>query len=894
MPPSVGMRFGRYEVLARLGSGGMGEVFRARDHDLQREVAIKFLPERFTSDTIRLSRFAQEARAASQLNHPNIVTIHEIGTTAGLPYIVMELVQGQTLRALLAVARPLPVRRTLEIASQLADGLAKAHAAGIVHRDLKPENVMVTEDGFVKILDFGLAKLVTSESGDREIWLDSDHPTWPEASPSPQTAAGAVLGTVGYMSPEQARGRPVDFRADQFAFGAIVYEMATGAQAFHRETPAQTLSAIIESPPAPIATRNSAFPAPARWLVERCLEKDPSARYASTLDLARDLRGLRERMSTAAGDSGSLSPDAAPAPSRLRRLALLAAVTLVLAALLSWTGPPVIDRVSVSLGLRPLPADKRVAVLPFAAPSGRPDDMARAAGLARLMTNRLAQLEAFQKTLSVEPESNVLESGVRSAEQARRALNATLVVTGSVQRVGESIVLIASIEDTRRNRVVRAARADDEDALIEEVVRLLALELADDGQAALRASAAGVAEAATLTAQGLAYTPYAEGRTALERYDQLKSLERAIELFGQALERDPRYALAHAGLAQAFWRQFRIEKKPELARLAEEHARRCLEIDDLPAGGWVTMGMIHAGTGRAEEALRDFQRALDRNPRSADAHRERAEALERLGRWDEAEAAYHRAIELRPESWANQNYLGAFLAARGRFEEAERAFRAALALAPDNARAWSNLGATLIRLGRMEEAETALEKSLDLSPSSSAFSNLGVILFRQGRWADAARTFERATAVNARDYRVWRNLGAARYWAPGERDQSQDAYRRAAELGEEERKLDPGNPRLLAELAECRAMLGQRAASRRVAEEAAAIANADVTAARTLADTYEQLGEREDALRWLGVALRGGYTREDFERDPWLERLRTDQRYEALVGDRLAPGAKTR
>src|SRR5512139_3118192 len=212
MPPAIGMRFGRYELVERLGAGGMGEVFRARDRDLERDVAVKFLPERFTSDPDRLARFAQEARAASSLNHPNIVTIHEIGQTSGLPYIVMEFVDGQTLRRFIR-DRAEPAKRTLDIAVQLADGLAKAHAAGIVHRDLKPENVMVTRDGYVKILDFGLAKLTEEDGGGERPAGEhvSRMPTWPDVQDSPNTAAGAVMGTVGYMSPEQARGWPVDY-----------------------------------------------------------------------------------------------------------------------------------------------------------------------------------------------------------------------------------------------------------------------------------------------------------------------------------------------------------------------------------------------------------------------------------------------------------------------------------------------------------------------------------------------------------------------------------------------------------------------------------------------------------------------------------------------------------
>lgn len=893
MPPSVGMRFGRYEVLARLGSGGMGEVFRARDHDLEREVAIKFLPERFASDALRLSRFAQEARSASSLNHPNIVTIHEIGQTSGLPYIVMELVQGRTLRAMMT-GRPLPVRRTLEIASQLADGLAKAHGAGIVHRDLKPENVMVSEDGYVKILDFGLAKLLTTDGGDREIWFDSDHPTWPDASPSPQTAAGAVLGTVGYMAPEQARAQVVDFRADQFAFGAIVYEMAAGVQAFHRDTPAQTLAAIIESAPPPLATRNPAFPGPARWMVERCLGKDPSSRYASTVDLARDLRDLRERLSEPSTESPSRPAEAAPSGRRVRRVGLFLLLTAALAGLASWAGPPLVERAGVSLGLWSLPAEKRVAILPFAAPSGRSEDETRAAGIAALMTNRLAQLEAFQKTFSVEPTSNVLEAGVRSAEQARRALGATLVVTGSVQRVGGRVVLIANIEDTRRNRTVRAARAESEDALIDEVVRLLALELADSARAVLRASASGVAEAATLTAQGFAYAPYSEGRTALERYDQLKSLERAIALFSQALERDPRYALAHAGLAQAFWRRYRIEREPSLARLAEEHAHRSLEIDDLPAGPWTTIGLIRSGTGRAEEALADFAKALERDPRSPDAHRERGLALERLGRDDEAEATYRRAIELRPDLWSNHNYLGAFLYERGRYPQAEAAFRRALDLAPGNARVLGNLGGVAHAQGRLEEAERIYRESLAENPSASVAGNLAALQFDERRYADAARTLEGAAERFGRDYRLWRNLGAALYWAPGERSRAAAAYRRASALAEEDRRLDPDDPRLLAHLADCRAMLGDAGRARTLAAEAERLAPQDRRVAATLAGVFEHLGDRLESLRQLEVALLGGHPRRDIEADPTFEQLRKDPRWARLAPPRAAdpPGRK--
>jgi Tol biopolymer transport system component len=318
MTLAAGTRLGPYEIQAPLGTGGMGEVWRARDFRLSRQVAIKVLPADVAGDTSRLRRFEKEARSASALNHPNIVTIYEIGTTDSVSWIAMELIEGRTLREVLFPGA-LPIKRFLPIAAQIADGLARAHEAGIVHRDLKPENVMVTKDGLVKILDFGLAKLTTTGSGSDE---GSQLPTETGTSP------GVVLGTVGYMSPEQAGAQPVDFRSDQFSFGSILYELATGKRAFQRGTAVDTLSAILHEEPKPVGAINPEAPAPLRWIVERCLAKEPGDRYVSTRDLARELSTLRDRLGEASG-SGTV---VASRPMRLRvsllSLAVLSAVAM--------------------------------------------------------------------------------------------------------------------------------------------------------------------------------------------------------------------------------------------------------------------------------------------------------------------------------------------------------------------------------------------------------------------------------------------------------------------------------------------------------------------------------------------------------------------------------------
>jgi Tol biopolymer transport system component len=306
-----------------LGAGGMGEVYRARDTRLGREVALKVLPEAVAEDRSRLARFEQEARAASALNHPNIVTIHDIGRGGETAYIAMELVEGKTLREL-AAGGPLPVRRVLGVAAQIAEGLAKAHSAGIVHRDLKPENLMVSKDGFVKILDFGLAKLVEPQSGELSAMPTLAHP---------ETHPGTVLGTVAYMSPEQASGEALDFRSDQFSLGAILYEMATGQKAFQKKTAAETMSAIIREEPEPVAKLRPELPLPVRWMLDRCLAKDRDERYASTRDLARDLASVRDHISEVSGGSGAALASTVRPRRRIARLvagAVLAA-SLILA-----------------------------------------------------------------------------------------------------------------------------------------------------------------------------------------------------------------------------------------------------------------------------------------------------------------------------------------------------------------------------------------------------------------------------------------------------------------------------------------------------------------------------------------------------------------------------------
>jgi tetratricopeptide (TPR) repeat protein len=704
------------------------------------------------------------------------------------------------------------------------------------------------------------------------------------------------------MSPEQAAGQPAGFQADQFSLGAILYELATGRRAFARKTTVQTLSAILESEPPPLHEVNPSFPPPARWVVERCLAKNPADRYASTVDLAHQLRSVREHFAEASSGP-SIADGALPKPRR--RLRAWPIVATVLAALVVLLGllavPSVNDFVRERLGLLPLPAEKRVAVLPVVCRGGIEAERDACEGMFDFVIAKLGEQERFQRALSVVPAVEIRQSGVDSADAARRRLGATLAVHITAEQVGDQSLLSVSLIDTARLRQLRGSSrtfatsgVSRLDQAVDAVVEVLNLQLDEDAKSALRAGGTSVAAAATLFAQGLQATPYQTARTALEKYDQQRSLEQAIELFNRALELDRDYAHALAGLGEARLRLYQLTRQPEQIALAEGHCRRALELDNTLGQAWQTLGNLHAQTGQPEEALGDFKKALDRRPANAEIYRDIASAYDKLNRPKDAEAAFQTAFGLRPSSWSIYSYYGSFLNSKNRYVEAEAAFRQAMQMAPDNARLWSNLGGALYNQGRRGEALAAFDRSIAIHPSGIGYSNVATIRFYKGEYGAAARALEQASTLSPRDYRIWRNLGAAYYWAPGERERAAAAYSKAMELGEQERRIDATNGRLVIELADCAAMLGDKARALTLVDEALRLAPGNSQVQYMAADVYETLRDRDAALRWLGTALRAGYQRAELERSPSFERLRADPRYQKMIAALPAASSKPR
>ncbi len=789
-------QFGRYEILQRIGSGGMGEVYRARDLTLGREVAIKVVREQTSGDPDRLQRFEQEARSASALNHPNIVTIHEIGSVDGIRYIAMELVEGRTLREILHEG-PLLTRRALQLAAQAADGLAQAHAANIVHRDLKPENIMVTDDGRVKILDFGLAKLMSPLP-------DQDAPT--QSGKFQATAPGRIMGTASYMSPEQAMGHAADFRSDLFSCGAILYEMATGRCAFRRPSFAQTLTAIIEDDPEPIGSLNPAVPPPLRWIIERCLAKDPGERYASTRDLARDLEGVLAHLAEVSPSPHLTGTERTQAKAILSRRALIVGLVVAVSvvAVARWMPRPVgspTQALAVSAGSA---ARHSVAMLGFKNLSGQVGTAWLSTALAEMLSTELAA----GGRLRTIPGENVgrmkMELSLADAQslakdtlaQVGRNLGTDLVLIGSYVTLPESRLRIdLRLQEVAEGESVAVlAESGTEAELIDLVTRVgsrlrQSMGVEEPPTAEGRVVAAGAPsnlEAQRLFAQGLA---------------KLRVLEAlaARDLLQKAAAADPQTPMIHVALADA-WAMLGYDAR------AREEAQRALDVSTgLPreqrlavearyremAGEWdkaieiygallaffpdnVEYGLRLASAqstgGRGDDALATLDR-LRRLPAPAprDARIDLAEAVVAQSRGD-----FKRQLAAARRAANEGNAQGArLLVAQARMREeyaldrlgevhkatiaAEEARRIYAEAGDRVGLAWTlnGIGTTAWFHGDLEKARSTWEEALAVrreighrSGVAVSLHNLGLVFWEQGDLAGARRNLEEGHAID--------------------------------------------------------------------------------------------------------------------------------------------------
>jgi serine/threonine protein kinase/tetratricopeptide (TPR) repeat protein len=870
--PEEGRRFGRYQIAETLGAGGMGDVYRARDLQLGRDVAVKFLPDRFALDVGRLARFDREARAASSLNHPNIVTVHEVGELDGVPYIVMERVEGRTLREVLA-ERPLALAAVLKIASQIADGLGKAHGAGIVHRDLKPDNVMVNADGYVKILDFGLAKL-SDDSSDGHV---SSAATTTGTDPlvhAPDTEAGGILGTIGYMSPEQAAGRKADFRSDQFSLGVILYEMLTGRRAFQRASHPQTLAAIIESEPEPVEKYNPGVPAPVRWILERCLAKKPEDRYASTLDLARELQVVREHLAESLVISWG--PRVLTPELRRRKLGVTLGAAAVLAIGLVFLARSQLPRTPARGPDAKMPV---VAILPLANLSPDPSLDHLSVGIADLLITRLASLPG----LTVVSRSATLHYQGQATNKVAADLGAALLVNGAVhQSDGELLVTVSLVRPDDSVAWGREYKANGED------LSSLVGRLAEGLSAALEVTLTAADRerlARPPTTDRNALIDYSRARALLERPDVPGNVDRAVEGFSAAIQKDPRFALAHAGLGDAYWAKYRESKDESWPPKAKASITEALRLDPEQEQVRMALADMYKATGQVDSAIEELGRAIALRPKDDQPHLALATILAEQGRFDDSIREARIAIDLRPSYGQNHAALGYAYYRKGDYSSAIRAYRRATELQPDNPRAFQMLGAGYQADGDADQALENYRRAIAIRPDSRSYANIGSLQSMQGRFGEAARAFEEAVKLEPGSPAAHRSLGDA-YQRSGEPAKAQQAYWQAVKLSESMLRVNPQDGQTMAQLAVCEAKLGRRTQAARHISEALRLSPNDAPVLYRDAVIHTYFGERAEAVASLKAALSHGYSVALARRDNDLVPLRTLPEYRALVADR--------
>ena len=746
-----GTSFGRYQIQSLLGAGGMGEVYRAHDTKLRRDVAIKFLPSQFTTDQERLRRFEKEACAASSLNHPNILTIHEVGSEDGLHFMTMEFIDGVTLRQH-ATPKKLTLREVFDVSIQVASALTAAHAAGIIHRDIKPENIMVRPDGYVKVLDFGLAKLTEHQN----------HRSDPEAATIVKTEPGVIMGTASYMSPEQARGQDVDARTDIWSVGVVIYELITGRLPFEGHTPSDVISMILQKDPPVLRYHAPEVPGELERIIGKALTKDREERYQTAKDLLIDLKRLKEQLSvdaeiertrpgamrgaTSLGGTVAETDRTQRAPTSSieyflngikehRKSVMLGAIVLVaLAATFAYMYFKRSDATAID----------SIAVLPFTNVSGDPNMEYLSEGIADNIADSLSQLPG----LRVVPLSKVARYKNRDVDpqEVGNDLGVRAVLVGRVMQRGDNLSIRAELVDVAQvsrlwgeqyNRKLSDILAVQEE-IAQEIFETLRVQLSGDAKRRLTKRYTDNIEA---------YQLYLQGRYFWNRRTD-DNLRKAVDSFQKAIEKDPNYALAYAGLADSYallgGPVYGAERSDQTVTKAKTAALKALELDNTLAEAYTSLGYINSTyEWDFPSAEKNYKRALELNPSYATAHHWYGLTyLSYVGRHEEAILETQRAAQLDPLSLIiNASYGRAFHYAK-QYDKAIQQFQKTVELDPSFVRAHLYLGWTYEAKGMFKEAIAEYEKARALDDSPVLVASLAHGLAVSGRKDEARKLLD--------------------------------------------------------------------------------------------------------------------------------------------------------
>jgi eukaryotic-like serine/threonine-protein kinase len=779
-----GTRLGGYEIRSQLGVGGMGEVYLAHDIKLDRNVALKILPPSVADDRQRMKRFEQEAKAASALNHPNILTIYQIDDAEGTNFIATEFVDGQTLRHRL-IQEPIELGIVLDLTIQIAAALSAAHHAGIVHRDIKPENIMLRRDGIVKVLDFGLAKLIVDNSAN----IDTQAPTKTPFKTDP----GTVVGTTIYMSPEQARGIEVDARTDIFSLALVLYEMVTGGSPFARSTSNEVLAALLSDvEQQPLARYSRNVPVELERIVSKALRKNREDRYQTVKDLLLDLQSLKKELEFERRLERSLPPKSksvtakeehadsettteSPAPTdfsgsrfaspiklnqRSMVITFIALLTVALAAAAYY-----------HFGRERAEAINSIAVLPFVNASGDPNMEYLADGIAESLMNSLSQLPNL-KVMSRNTAFRY-KGKEQDVETVGKELNVRAVLTGTLKQIGDQIVINVSLDDALDSHQIWGSQYDRKVSDLLSVQQQIARDIT--GNLRLKLSSADESRLTKrYTENPEAYQLYLKGRFYLNKRTG-DGVRKGIEYFQQALEKDPSYALGYAGLADGYFLLTAFADTPPKESFPKSKAavKRALELDETLAEAHASLASTLFFYDRNyAESDREFRRAIELNPNYATAHHWYGVTyLAKMERFDEAIAEVKRAQEIDPLSIIINADLGNTYINAHQFEKAIEQLRKTIEMDQGFYFAHWQLGVAYEATGKLHDATLEYQKARELNDDPWVLALLGHVYAASGKRAEATKTLEQLREISKQRY-VPAYSFAIVYAALGEKDQA--------------------------------------------------------------------------------------------------------------------------
>jgi serine/threonine protein kinase/tetratricopeptide (TPR) repeat protein len=859
----IGKAVSHYLILAKIGAGGMGEIYLAEDTKLERKVALKFLPKHMTEDREARTRFEREAKAAAALNHPNIVTVYEVGEHEGQVFIAMEYIEGRTLKELIAetltpsALHPMPIPLVLDIATQIASGLAAAHAKGIVHRDIKPQNIVIDRDGHVKILDFGLAKLKGA---------------------SPLTQESFAMGTVHYMSPEQGLGREVDPRSDIWSLGVVLFQLVSGKLPFHGEYDQAVIYAILNEETPPLGVETVPAGAGLEKVIRRCLAKKRQDRYPSVEALAAALRELDSAMAPTRPEQSS--------GRKLSRRPFLAAIPiLLLSSLLGFfaLNPRARASLGQALGLGSLPRARHIAVLPILA-KGDADARALGDGFTALIIDKLTWLEKFHDSLWTISTVDVFENSGKPSQTLRRMWGCNLFVSGDLQAERNTLRLRLKLQDAATGRQLNQVEFEGsmanltvfQEGLLPGLLQLLDLAASPGDDRYVNFGGTSMPGAFALFLKGWGW---------IKRNANAGGQDKGIQLLERALQQDRHFLQARMALIEALLARSRPVRDEARLQKAEEQGRLLMQA----AGQWAPARLAWAGileeSDRKAEALAALQQALRLDARSYPACISLAKACADEGRSGEAENLFKQAIRLRPafpNAYANLAY---FYYTNGRYDEALNQQKKATALAPGNVDGFNIMGAIYWSKSDQENARLMFERANAIEPNAIAQSNLATIYFFAGDYRKALPLFH-ALARATGNHIMWGNLADTCRQLPDQTDKAGGAYRQAIVLAENALVSTPKDAELLSCLARYHAFSGEKQRALDLIARARVLAPGNLEIIRRSILIHEAVQERSQALadlREYGERL-GDLAL--VEQEPDLAALRRDPAYIEMLGRR--------